>query len=63
VDHGVGVIVLARPGDRVREGQPLFELHHRDGRGLDEAVALCARAAAIDDAPPAPRPKVLGEAR
>jgi pyrimidine-nucleoside phosphorylase len=63
VDHGVGVIVLARPGDRVREGQPLFELHHRDGRGLDEAVALCARAAAIDDAPPAPRSKVLGEAR
>ena len=63
VDHGVGAIVLARRGDRVREGQPLIELHHRDGRGLEDALALCARAVTIDDVASAPRPKVLGEAR
>jgi len=63
VDHGVGVIVLARPGDEVRPGMPLLELHHRDGRGLDSAIALCRTAVAIADNPPAPRAKVLGEVR
>jgi pyrimidine-nucleoside phosphorylase len=63
VDHGVGVIVLARPGDRVREGQPLVELRHRDDRGVPQALAFCAQAVAIADDPPASRPKVLGEVR
>ena len=52
VDHGVGVIVLAKPGDEVRDNQPLLELHHRDGRGLDQAAALCRSAVAIGDTPP-----------
>ena len=51
VDHGVGVIVLAKPGDEVRDNQPLLELHHRDGRGLDQAAALCRSAVAIGDTP------------
>ena len=59
VDHGVGVIVLAKPGDEVRDNQPLLELHHRDGRGLDQAVALCRSAVAIGDTPP--ETKSLGE--
>ena len=63
VDHAVGVMMLAAPGDEVREGQPLLEFHHRDGRGLDAAVALCRAAVTIGDAPPAPRPKVIAEVR
>ena len=63
IDHGVGVRVLARVGDRVDREQPLVELRHRDGRGLDEARGLCAHAIHIADTPPATRPKVIGEVR
>jgi pyrimidine-nucleoside phosphorylase len=63
IDHGVGIRVLARPGDAVAAGQPLLELRHRDGRGLDEARALCAEAVGIADAPPPARAKVLAEIR
>ena len=62
IDHGVGVMVLATPGDHVARGQALVELHHRD-RGVDEALALCRAAIAIGDEPPPRREKVLGEVR
>ena len=35
VDHGVGAVTLAHVGEQVREGQPMIELHHRGGRGLE----------------------------
>jgi pyrimidine-nucleoside phosphorylase len=63
VDHGVGIMVLAKPGDEVREGMPLFEVIHRDGRGLDAALALCRGAVEIAAAPPAPRDTLLGHVR
>ena len=63
VDHAVGVIARVRPGDEVREGDAVMELHHRDGRGLDEATSLCAAALEIADQPPPRRDKVLGEVR
>jgi pyrimidine-nucleoside phosphorylase len=49
VDHAVGVVLMAAPGDRVDAGQPLLELHHRGGRGLDAALALCAEAVELSD--------------
>jgi thymidine phosphorylase len=63
IDHGVGVMVLAKPGDRVSSGQPLVELHHRDGRGVEDALAFCGEAFELADAAPEPRPKILGEVR
>ncbi len=64
IDHGVGILVLARPGESVAAGQPLIELHHRDRRGLDAALALCAEAFVIGDGPPPlARPAVLAEIR
>jgi pyrimidine-nucleoside phosphorylase len=60
VDHAVGIMVRAVIGDRVELGQPLFELHHRDGRGLDEALALCRSAVSLTDSPVARRPTVFG---
>ena len=63
VDHAVGLAALVKPGDRVEQGDALLELHHRDGRGLDAALALCGDAITIGDEAPAPRAKVLGEVR
>jgi pyrimidine-nucleoside phosphorylase len=61
VDHAVGVIVQVRPGDRVAAGEPLFELHHRAGRGVEAAEALCIAAVTIGDEALAPRRAVLDE--
>jgi pyrimidine-nucleoside phosphorylase/thymidine phosphorylase len=63
VDHGVGIVVTSQPGDSVKAGDTLLELHHRGGRNLDAALALCREAISIGDEPPAPRQKVLGEVR
>jgi pyrimidine-nucleoside phosphorylase/thymidine phosphorylase len=63
VDPGVGVLVHAELGAPVRAGDVVLELHHRDGRGLDAALALCADAVGIADVPPARRGPVLGEVR
>ena len=63
VDHAVGIVTLAKPGDRVERGQPLLELHHRDGRGLSAALALCGESISIGDEAPVPRAKLLGEVR
>ncbi len=59
IDHGVGIEVLAPPGTDVREGDVVLLVHHRGGRGLDEARPLLEAAIAIADEPPAPRPLVL----
>ena len=63
VDPAVGIVLLVTPGDRVDEGSPLLEVHHRDRHGLEAALALCTDAVTIGEAPPAPRAKVLGEVR
>ncbi|MEP6852807.1 MAG: thymidine phosphorylase [bacterium] len=46
---GAGVVLQARPGDRVRSGQPLFELHADDPERFDRAVAALDRAVDIAD--------------
>jgi thymidine phosphorylase len=63
VDHGVGVVLRAKPGDRVGAGDPLLELHHRAGRGLEAALDLCERAVDVADEAPPPRRKILAEVR
>ena len=63
IDHAVGIVTLVKPGDRVERGQPLLELHHRDGRGLSAALALCRESISIGDEAPVPRAKLLGEVR
>jgi pyrimidine-nucleoside phosphorylase len=59
IDHGVGITVVAPPGSDVRAGNPILLVHHRDGRGLDEAVPLLESSIRIGDAPPVPQPLVL----
>jgi pyrimidine-nucleoside phosphorylase len=53
VDPGVGIEVLAPVGTAVEKGQPVLRVHHRGGRGLDDARDLLDRAIDIaSDAAP-----------
>jgi pyrimidine-nucleoside phosphorylase len=63
IDPAVGVVLQAKPGTRVTRGQPLAEIHHRNGRGVDEALSMCCAAFTIADEPPPARPVILGDVR
>lgn len=39
IDHRVGVVVYAKVGDRVQEGDPLFTVHSKDRASFDEAAS------------------------
>ncbi|MGH9173508.1 MAG: thymidine phosphorylase, partial [Vicinamibacterales bacterium] len=52
IDPAAGVMIHRKPGDSVAAGDPLLELHYNDGRSLDAAVQLAARAIEIADRPP-----------
>jgi pyrimidine-nucleoside phosphorylase/thymidine phosphorylase len=54
IDHGVGVWLLKKPGDRVARGEALALVYHRS-RGLEEALAHLKAAYALgEEARPAP---------
>ena len=59
VDPGAGIIVHAKPGERVHRGQPLLELLHSDPPNLETARGLAGQAILIGDHPPSIRPLVL----
>jgi pyrimidine-nucleoside phosphorylase len=52
VDPAVGAVVLARPGQQVKAGDALLELHYRDPDRLATARALLRDACPIEDAEP-----------
>jgi pyrimidine-nucleoside phosphorylase len=59
IDPAVGFVVLAPVGTRVKAGDPVIEIHHRNGRGLAEARQLLEPSIVIDGAPADVRPLVL----
>ena len=59
IDHGAGVLVTARVGDRVAAGDPILDLLYNSGGSVDRARALAEQAIRIDDAPSARRPLVI----
>src|SRR4029077_5699691 len=61
VDPAVGIMVRVKPGDEVRAGDAMLELHYRKRPKLDAALALASRAVSICDEPPASRPLVVAE--
>jgi pyrimidine-nucleoside phosphorylase/thymidine phosphorylase len=63
VDHAVGAVLHATRGQAVAAGQPLIELHHRSGRGLEAARALCEEAVEVSSDPPPARQLVIAEMR
>jgi pyrimidine-nucleoside phosphorylase len=61
VDHAVGIMVLAKPGDQVSAGDAILELHYRDSAKRDRALELVNRAFTLGGQPPAPRAVIVGE--
>jgi pyrimidine-nucleoside phosphorylase len=59
IDHAVGVVCLAKRGDRVQAGQPLAEVHARDDASADRGAAEVAACYRLGPDPPEPRPIVL----
>lgn len=57
IDHGVGVELLKKPGERVERGEALALVHHR-GRGREEAFSHLRRAFRLGEGA-APLPLVL----
>ena len=60
IDHGAGVLIARKPGDRVWAGDTVLELLYNDARGLAEACDLVQAAITIDRSPPPSRPLVHG---
>lgn len=56
IDPGVGVTVLAKPGDEVRAGQALARIAYRHTALLDEALPILEPAFEIGDEAPPPQP-------
>jgi thymidine phosphorylase len=63
VDPSVGILLKARPGNRIAAGDPILELHYREPAKLDAALVLARRAISIGDEAPAPRAIIAGEVR
>jgi pyrimidine-nucleoside phosphorylase len=59
IDHSVGVVCLAKRGDRVAAGEPLAEVHARDDASAEQAVAEIAATYSLGDTPPVERSIIL----
>ena len=60
IDHAVGVVVHAKPGDEVEAGDPLAHVHARDGERAEAAAAEVLAAYELADGP-VERPPLLLE--
>jgi pyrimidine-nucleoside phosphorylase len=59
IDHAVGVLCLAKRGDRVERDEPLAEVHAADRASAERAAAEVAASYRLGGAEPEPRPIVL----
>ncbi|GHF92695.1 thymidine phosphorylase [Deinococcus piscis] len=59
VDVGVGVETVRKPGERVVEGDVIYRLYHRDGRGLERAQELLQGGIELSNTPPDVKPLIL----
>jgi thymidine phosphorylase len=59
IDYGAGIMLRAKPGDRVSAGDALAELAVGAHAQVEQALQLAASAYVIAAEPPAPVPLVL----
>jgi pyrimidine-nucleoside phosphorylase len=63
VDPAVGIVLKAKPGDEVRAGDAVLEIHYRTRPRLEAALALTSRAVTIHDKRPETGRLILAEVR
>ena len=63
VSHSAGLICLAKPGDRVRAGEPVVELHADDPGRFAAALEALDGALAVTPEPPSLPPLIVTEVR
>ncbi len=61
IDHRVGIIVRAKPGEYVTADQTLFEVHDCGSANMSRAMAILSDAYTLGEAPPSESPLVLEE--
>ena len=59
VDVGVGVETVRKPGEQVEEGDVIYRLYHRDGKGLERAQELLREGIELSGTPPEVKPLIL----
>jgi pyrimidine-nucleoside phosphorylase len=59
IDHATGVVCVAKRGDHVQAGEPLAEIHARDGAAAERSAAEVAACYEIGSEPPAVPPFLL----
>jgi thymidine phosphorylase len=59
VSAAAGIVLHGKPGDRVRAGDPLYELHTDEPDRLPAALALAREAVVVADAAPPPPTLVI----
>jgi len=55
IDHSVGIMLMAKPGDQLSKGDAILELHYHDAAKRDRALELANRSFTIGAERPAPR--------
>jgi thymidine phosphorylase len=60
VSATAGAHCHAKPGEKVRKGQPVIELRADDAARIADAMAALEHAIEIGDTPPPPRPLIAG---
>jgi thymidine phosphorylase len=63
VSAGAGVVCLAKPGDKVSEGEAMLELHADDPARFDAALSALEGSFEIEDEPPQPQDMILERIR
>lgn len=58
IDPTVGFVITARPGDVVREGEPLATVFARDRQGLDQGLKTLSAAITVGDEAEPPLPLI-----
>jgi pyrimidine-nucleoside phosphorylase len=61
VDPAVGIVAIAKPGNELRAGDAVLDLHYRDRSRLDGAVALATQAIEIGNQRPHSLPLIVGD--
>lgn len=61
VDHAVGIVCLAKPGDQVRAAEAIYDVRYRSTARLMAALPLLEESFTVADAPPPRGPLVLEE--